>query len=307
MPLKLITQAVAYKMVLPAAPGVLAAHLEGLPFEELPSSLGRGAGFVKTYGEWVKTFPGGYAFTVRVDEKVIPGSLIKAELKKACERFEENEGFKPGRKVRNELRERVVETLTAKALSRTKLITGFYHLPSQTLLVPAVSDKARNDFTGVLLRAVESIKATTIYVSTVKASLTTRLEATLNGIDGQFGEFFMGNKVVLAGPSGKSSFDLIDDLDNASAGIREAIARGDLVKEIALTAGDDVTFRLTQDFALKGINFGEAIDIEEGYDNEFDEFEHEAAAQTSIVVSLVDALCQLFDYQPPADDADDLI
>ena len=297
MALKLIPQAVAYKMVLPESADALAAHLKPFEFKEIKAHEARSIGFTEVQGELVFPFPGGYAFALRIDAKVVPGSLVKAEVARAADFFEECEGYRPGRKVMREFKERVIGELTAKALTSTKTVYALYHLASQTLIVPNTSERVRGDLTGLLLRAVESIKVTTIYLSSAKASLTNRLELTLNGFDDQFGEFQSGNKVVLVGPNGKSAFDLAGDLDNASAGVREAIAGGALVKEIALSKGDTLHFRLTQDFALKGITFGES-EPEEGYDDQRTAFEMEAAKQTTEVVALVDDLCALFGYTP---------
>ena len=107
MGLKLIPQVSAYKDELPAA-DAMAAHLASLPHEELQPSQMAGSGFVpvEPIGEMLHTFPGGYAFALQYDEKVIPGSVIKDELKKRIAIFKEREDYTPGRKEQREMRER---------------------------------------------------------------------------------------------------------------------------------------------------------------------------------------------------------
>ena len=71
------------------------------------------------------TFIGGYAFSVRYDDKVIPGGIVLSEVAKSCEEFTEQYGYKPGRKARMEIKGVVIAALRAKALVRTKIMTRF--------------------------------------------------------------------------------------------------------------------------------------------------------------------------------------
>lgn len=308
MGLKLIKQASAYKVELPAA-DAMAAHLANLPFEELASSMASGSGFVKitTHNAYTATFEGGFAFALRYAEKIVPGSVVKDELAKRAAHFEEVEGYKPGRKMLRELRELVVAELNATALVRTKTVNCYYHVADQLLILPTISRKLKDAVMNQLVRAVESIKSTTIHVSTAKGSLTNRLENHLQDPTADpFDEFSVGDRLILVGPSGKSSFDL-ENLDSASVGIGEAIAAGAQVSEIEL-ALNGVTFRLTQDFLLKGITFGDEAFEYDAADMDADQvFEHEASVQLLFVSKIIAALCSMFGYSPAIkDEGDDL-
>lgn len=309
MALKLIKQASAYKVVLPEAPGIMSAHLEGVPHYPLTPSMSHGCGFIKleTHGEYVVPFAGGYAFALRYDEKIVPGSVVNEELKVWIERFKDREGYTPGRKEKRDLREQVVASLNAVALTRSKVVICYYRTKEQLLLVPTISRKLKDAITRLLVTAVESMKSTTIHVSTAKGSLTTRLMDYMASSDvDAFGVFSPGERVVLVGPNGKSSFDMTD-LTDAANGVQEAVAAGGQVSELSLRlAGID--FRLTQDFLLKGVVFDVPAEPDEEIDDAAAEFEHEAAVQTLMVGNIIAELCKLFDYTPAiaADDGDDL-
>lgn len=305
---KLIPCASAYKAVLPTAPGILSAHLESIRHTELAPHQPKGSGFVPTepHGALVVPFTGGLAFSLRYDEKIVPGSVVKAELKKRVAEFYVRMGYRLGRKEQKEMREQIAVELCARALVRTKIITAFYDTKRELLILPTTSKKLKNEFMGQLVRAVDSLKTTTINVSEAKGSLTTRLRNHLANESGEystdwpFDEFGVGSKVILVGPGGKSSFDL-DDLTNAMQGVNEAIAAGAQVSEIALTSGE-TQFRLSQDFMLKGIQL--PVDESEPAEGEIAAFEQEAAVQLLIVANIVDDLCTLFDYKAPESDAD---
>jgi len=306
MALKLIKQASAYKVELPAA-DALAAHLAALPFEELAPSMASGSGFVGvgTNADYTVTFEGGYVFALRYAEKIVPGSVVKEELEKWVARFKEREGYTPGRKERRDMQEQVVAKLNATALIRNKTVNCYYHVADQLLILPTISRKLKDAIMGQLVRAVESMKSTTIHVSTAKGSLTTRLENHLaDPTDDPFGEFSVGDRLILVGPSGKSAFDL-ENLDAATSGIKEAIAAGAQVSEIELELSG-VTFRLSQDFLLKGITFGDEAFEYDAADMDADQvFEHEAGVQLLFVSKIIASLCDLFGYKPALETDDE--
>lgn len=303
---KLLPSASVYKAVLPAAE-FLEKHLAELAHVELPATAPSGSGFiaVEPGTELVYEFNGGLAFSLRIDEKIVPGGVVKAELKKWSADYEEREGAKPGRKLLREAREMLVVALTSRALVRTKVVTCLYHIEKELLFIPSISKKVSNTVMKQLVRAVESLKTTTVHVSEAKGSLTTRLENYMAESDvDAFEGFSIGERLILVGPNGKSSFDLTD-LTGAMHGIREAIASGAQVSEISLSS-HGVHFRLTYDFLLKGITFADGVAApadqdEEGVD-EHVTFSHEATCQMLLVSAVVADLLQMFGYVPPVED-----
>lgn len=311
MSLKLIKQASVYKVVLPTMDAMV-EHLEKVPHEELTPSAASGSGFVKlaSHGDYCAPFHGGYAFALRYDEKIVPGSVVKDELAKWVERFQEREGYTPGRKEQRDMREQVIASLNAKALVRSKTTTCYYHEESQLLIVPTISRKLKDAVMGQLVRAVESMKSTTIHVSSAKGSLTTRLQEYMADQDvDSFENFDVGDRVVIVGPNGKSSFDMTDLTDSAD-GINEAFSAGGQVSELGLLFSG-VDFRLTQDFLLKGIVFTDDTpdEQEELAADPAAHFEHEAGVQVMLVTQIITALCCLFDYTPviKTEENDDLV
>lgn len=306
---KLLPCAAVYHVELPSADAVN-DHLKKLPFEELQTQQPHGSGFVAVEpgDEFTYVFTGGFAFALRIDEKIVPASVVRTELKKRIAVFEDHEGYKPGRKTIVELRDMVVAELVSRALTKTKIVTCLYDTERKYLYVPALSSGIRERVMTQLVRAVESVKSQTIHVSEAKGSLTTRLLGEINGDpayehENPFGDFEVGGKVVMVGPESKITFDLSDGVHIAANGINETAITGAQVTEIALTHSG-VKFRLTHDFLLKGIKFMDgAIDYEPDADPCYT-FEQEAACQLLLVGNVVDALCALFDYKPENDEQD---
>lgn len=304
--MKLIKSASVYQAHLPQSINALEEHLSAKPFVELGTSDFAGAGFVppvEVSGELVMPFEGGYAFAVRYDEKIVPASVTTAEAKKAIAAEEEECGFRLGKKRRQEIRESTFQNLVARALTRTKVVQCYFVPTSNLLIVPTTSKKLADTITGELVRVMGSLKATTIYVSEAKASLTTRLSSYLDEVndreDPPFGSFKVGSKCKLRSADGRRfSFDLGADLTEARDGINEAVRVGSQIEEIELLDGD-LAFRLTADFKLKGIDLGTEPSKADEFDDALEHWKHEAGIQVDAVHRIVTEVCALLDYKEP--------
>lgn len=297
--MKLIPAARLYKVVLPEA-DAMAKHLATVPHEPLQPSAYCGSGFVAApfTDSLVHSFPGGYAFTLRYDEKIVPSAVVNALVAERAVEFQEREGHAPGRKARREMREEAFVDLCCHALTNTKTITAYYNTTEELLVIPTTARKLCDTITGQMVRAVESVESKTIHVAGVKNSITGKLLVDLTECDG-FGEFEVGGRCKLVGIEGeKFSFDLAH-LDSAREGILEALGKGSKVVEIALSHGG-VSFRLADDFSLKGIKFagielGDIADVTE-------EYLTEASTQLLMLSAVVKELCEMFGYKPIEED-----
>lgn len=302
--MKLIKAATTYRAHLPQALENLEDHLGTKPFVELGTYDFAGAGFVppvEGQPDLVMPFHGGYAFAVRYDEKIVPASVTSAEAKKAVAAEEEECGFRLGKKRRQEIRESTFQNLVARALTRSKVIQCYVVPTDNLLIVPTTSKKLADTVTSELVRVMGSLKATTIYVSEAKASLTTRLSSYLahDYEDQPFGNFEVGSKCKLRSSDGRRfSFDLGADLIEANDGIQEAVRGGCLIEEIELLDGD-MSFRFTADFKLKGIDLGAEPSKADEFDDALEHWKHEAGIQVNAVHRIVTEVCALLDYKEP--------
>lgn len=302
MVLKPIKNALAYRLVLPAAP-LLEQHLEAHPFTDPSPADQSSIGFVPTptasEGELVTTFIEGYAFSVRYDDKVVPGGVVLTETAKRVAEIEVQQGYKVGRKQRREIREAVILHLRAQALIRTKIITCFYHPARQILLVPVSSQNLADQITKLLIRAVGNIEGRTIYISELAQGLTTRLAGKVAGEEDTFAPFEISSDVWLVGPSGqKATYQMNDTLDEAHDGLQELLTAGFTVDAVRLHY-QGVEFKLTRQFKFRSIVLPEQTEQQES-DTQGDAWRHEASVQLLSFVAVVKTLCDLFGYKAPA-------
>ena len=299
--MKLIKAAITYKATIPTDVAALSAHLAEKPFTECMDMELRSVGFVLPTDEstgLVQTFPGGLAFRVRIDEKIIPSATVKAEVEKQVAAIKASTGRKVGKKERAEIKDGVMLDLCRRALVKTKAsVTCFYDIANGYLIVPTASKSIADICTSLLVQAVGSVKTETINVAEVKHGLTTRLQKWLADDDEAFGDFQPCDDVALSAEGRKitvkmSSFQL------ARKGLEEAITSGFQVTSIGFHfAGMD--FRLTSDFHLKGITFAEHELPEE----EESLWAADAAVQVKKVSSAINELAALLSYKEEAKEA----
>ena len=213
-------------------------------------------GFVPPINEdeaLVVAIPGGWAASFRQDTKLLPASAVNEAINAECEQIERTTGRKPGKKERKEIKADVMYELLAKAFSRTSLTTLLYSSKSKRLYVATGSTKVADTCMSELVRALESVKSSTVHVSGVSQGLTKRLTNYLDDAepDQAFGDFYPQGDVVMSG--GKRKWALkggtVRDIEPA---LRNAIGAKATVDSIAFD-WDGIEFRITDSLRIKGV------------------------------------------------------
>lgn len=297
---QLIKAAITYKATIPTDITVLEQHLAERKFAPCQDYEASTMGFVPPVEHYsdllVAGFPGGFAFRVRIDEKVLPASAIKAELEAKLKDIERETGWVPRGRAKQEIKAQVVGELTRRALVKTKAsVTCYYDVENQHLIVPTTSQKIADAITSLLIHVVGSVKTETVTVSDIKLGLTTRMKQWIEQDDATaFGAFDPCDEVALASDNRKITVKMTS-LQQARQGIAEALRTGFGVKSIGFHY-DGADFKLTDDFRLKGIALSERTIEEE----EESMWEGDAAMQVGKVSQIVNALVELLSYKEAA-------
>lgn len=293
---QLIKSATVYSAELPATEH-LEQHLQENAFTEMADLQIRAVGFVAfDSGLYTAPFPGGVAFKVRIDEKIIPASQVEKETERLALETQRLTGRKPGKKERKELKDAALLSLAPRAFPRTAVVTCFYERGTQYLIAPTTSKKLSDTITSALVHAVASMKTTTINVSDVKKDLTARMKNWLDNDDEAFGEFSPSSDAALAIEKRRITVKM-GNLQAAREGLQEAISKGFQVTSLGFTHIETgVEFRLTDAFHFKGIAF-----VHDGGESEDDAFTAEAAIEVAEFSKVVAELCDMMGYQPPGD------
>jgi recombination associated protein RdgC len=306
--MNLIKNAVVFSAELPPL-DLMINHLAEIPFAPVGETFLSRAGFIanSTTAELVTPIEGGYSFTVRLDEKMLPKAAVRRAMDDAIQAYaDEHELIVADldEDLVGLLSEQTMQKLIANALIKTSVVHCFYSEAAQYLIVPTTSKDLAQTVMSLLIKAVGSVKTSTIHVSNIKGGLTTRLKNFL-GVDGEpgieeaFDGFKLGASCLLKFKSDKAKFDM-GDLTAASAGLREAL-NAEMEVELMELIHQGVAFKLTHDFKLRGVQFLNELteDEQEKLEEADSAFAWRLVAATQLlqVVALIDALCNLFEYK----------
>lgn len=197
----------------------------------------------------VHSVAGQWMIALGVEQRLLPGSVVKQVAEEKAEEIEAQQGFKPGRKQMKEIKEAVMQELLPRAFTRRRKVYAWIDPQAGYLAVDASSRSAAEPLIECLHKALDE--------------LPLKLLNTEHSPGAAMTGWLAGNEAP-----GGFTIDLDCELraitDEASAvryvrhslegdEIREHIAAGKQVSKLALTFDDKVSFLLTDKFEIKRI------------------------------------------------------
>lgn len=239
----------------------------------------------------------GYIFRFKIQERKVPSSVLKEELKKSIASVEQNLGYKPGRKQKKELKEALLFELTSHAFPVGRVIECVYRPKTRQLLISTGSKRDADMITSAIIRAMKAAKFTTIYVDNLTNGITTRLRAWLEDDELAFEGFDVGGFCELNNGTHTVKF-ILTDLRDESEKIIELLDAGYVCKIIELVnRSGNQGFSLNTGLQVRKIQHGDTERAEEHDDAQH--FVAEASARALITEAIMTALCGMFGFKEP--------
>lgn len=186
--------------------------------------------------------------SLKREERVLPGAVIKTVLDGKIAKIEAEEARKVGRKERQELKEQIVDELLPRAFTRASrtdaVLVGGYLLINQT------GNKAEN-LLSHLREALGGLRALPTFTRRSASELMTQW--LLRGeADGQFE---LDDYVALVGAGDMGAEIRIKREDVTAGEVVQHVKCGKRVVELGLVWRESVVLVLTQDLTLKRIRY----------------------------------------------------
>lgn len=296
-------QAIIFKAKLPNVENIekLVGEFEFKPVGEMCSGS-HGFEFAdKVTKKFASVFDGGYSLTYRLDQKIIPPSVIKEKLSEKCEALESELGRKLKRTEKDSLKSDIICELLPVALVKTQRINILYGQKSETLYVATSSEKKAQICVSQLVKAMGSLKTSTIHIDNIKVGIAAKIKESLSANEdsenqGDFGSFSIGGSLVLIDDQKDKISYTIDDINARASDIVAQIESGYKAKQVELIYGDSICFKLNERFVFSGIKLLEDMD-----DEDFEDKDSKSRHVTSLTVSIMDGvvkeLCEIFEYK----------
>jgi len=205
-------------------------------------------------GELVHSVNRQLLLQLSTERKLLPNSVINQVTKARVLEIEEQQGFKPGRKLIKELKEQVTEELLPRAFSIQRS-TSVWIDPIHGWLVIDASSPARSDeVLKLLLKCIAQLPLESLRVN---LSPLAAMTSWLAGNEAPTGFTIDQDTELRSSAESKATVRYVrHSLDPKE--IANHIASGKQCTKLALTWADKVSFVLTEDLAIKRV---QALDV----------------------------------------------
>jgi recombination associated protein RdgC len=201
----------------------------------------------------VRTINGHLIICLQIEEKILPSSVIRDELKKKVEQIEMNEARKIRSKEKQAMKDEIIITLLPRAFSKYTKIHAYFDLKNKKIILNTVSPKKIEKFLMLLKKTMtEEIQALDIkkLAPIITSWLTRQNYPSIFSIE---------KSCVLQDPNHQKRVIRCQEQDLNSTSIKNFINEGCEVKQLALTWKDRVSFTLTEFFTLTKIKFQDEV------------------------------------------------
>ncbi|EHK65259.1 recombination associated protein [Achromobacter arsenitoxydans SY8] len=187
--------------------------------------------------------------SLRVESKLLPGKAINQATAARAREFEEKEGYKPGRKLVKEIRERIVDEKLPTALTQYDDIRLWIDPIERWLIIDTSTPSKADAVIGLLAKSIEPFPLENLYVAMSPASAMTGWlaedEAPANFTIDQDAELRASGASAAVVRYVHHSIDADE--------VRRHIQGGKQCTRLAMTWNDRISFELTEDLDIRKI------------------------------------------------------
>lgn len=226
--------------------------LSKFPIQEPHSTAWSSSGFAEVMDEELvlDVQGGGTLAMFQVNERILPGSVIKEKIVERVKDIQERDGRKVGKKQFAEIRDDVTMQLLPGAFIRRKFVPVLFR--NDLVFIFTGSAKLCDSVASSLVLSMDEGFALSHVGALVEASVggaltTLAKEESLTGPDNS-SAFWVNNSLVLSG--GDKQTIRIKDKGIGSHDVQELLKQDYQVKQLGLTFGEDEATEGDADFVL---------------------------------------------------------
>jgi recombination associated protein RdgC len=185
---------------------------------------------------------------LKSEEKVLPAAVIKDELDYRVQQIEAAESRKVGRKEQREMKDRIVEELTPRAFTRSRIQRALLDLETGLVLVDAASAAKAEFLLSTLRETLGSLPTRLIDTETSPCAAMTEWLNTETP-----DAFALGQDAELKTPGDEGSIARFKRQVMDCDEVRQHLAVGKIATRLSLAFGERLTFTLTEALEIKSL------------------------------------------------------
>jgi len=245
------------------------------------------------HGPLLEIIGGQWLLKMMVEQKMVPGPVIKRRTDEMAQQIELQTGRKPGKKQAKELKEQALLELLPMAFTKQARVNVWIDPTQRLLMVDAGSAKRAEEVVTALVKALPGLAVQPLQT---RMSAPTAMAHWLASGEPPAG-FSIDRECELKSPDEMKSVVRYArhalDIDE----VRQHIAAGKQPTRLALTWAGRVSFVLTEAMTIKKIGFEDVVfESHKGSAQHQDEsFDADAAIATGELVQLIPDLVEALD------------
>ncbi|CAB3857379.1 Recombination-associated protein RdgC [Achromobacter aegrifaciens] len=188
--------------------------------------------------------------TLRAEKKLLPGTVINQLAKHRAQEIEEQQGYKVGRKLMKEIKERVTDELLPRAFSIYRDTRVWIDPINLWLVIDAATSSKADEVIGILAKCIDPFPLENLYVAQSPAAAMTGWLAE----DEAPANFTIDQDTELrsSGQSGAAIRYVKHSINAEDVG--RHIQSGKQCTRLAMTWADRVSFVLTEGLDIKRVS-----------------------------------------------------
>lgn len=266
-------------------------------FTECGATQPQSSGWVEprgvAHGPLVESVGGQWLMALMVEQRILPGSVVKRRVEEMARQIEQSTGRKPGRKESKDLREQATLALLPQAFTKQARIRVWLDPTARLLMIDAGSAKRAEEVATQLIKAWSGLVLlplqTTLSPAVAMAAWLAQGEAPAGFTVDRECELKAGDETKAVVRYARHLLDTDD--------VRGHIALGKQPTRLALTWHGRVSFVLTEALQIKKVGFDDVVfESHKGSQNHQDDgFDADAAIATGELCQLIPDLIEALD------------
>ncbi|MBD3639432.1 MAG: recombination-associated protein RdgC [Marinobacter sp.] len=209
------------------------------------------------HGEQLVHSANGYhLISLRKEEKILPGPVVKEAAEERAEAIEIEQGRKVRRKEKDEIKEQVMLEMLPQAFSKNRRCYAYLAPQDGVLVVDAGSAKQAEDLASTLRKSLGSLP---VRPPAVEQSPAFTFTGWLNETIDLPASITLGSECELKDPSEDGGVVRCKGLDLKADEIRNHLEAGMQVTKLAVTWDENVSFVLDEELGIRRLKFGETL------------------------------------------------
>lgn len=204
----------------------------------------------------VHSTDGYHLISLRKEEKILPGPVVKEAVEERAEAIEIEQGRKVRRKEKDEIKEQVMLEMLPRAFSKNRRCYAYLAPRDGVLVVDAGSAGQAEDLASTLRKSLGSLP---VRPPAVEQSPAFTFTGWLNETIDLPASIALGSECELKDPSEDGGVVRCKGLDLKADEIRNHLEAGMQVTKLAVTWDDNVSFVLDEELGIRRLKFGETL------------------------------------------------